>query len=107
MADLAVIHGGIGTVMTAVLASKPVVGVGIQMEQVANLACLERLGSRFESESHGTRPEKFRKPFGSCWATKVPKKRPLPLPKQSRDGMGPSWRLRGYMSIMATRVHSC
>ncbi len=44
MADLAVIHGGIGTVMTAALAGKPVVGVGMQMEQVANLACLERLG---------------------------------------------------------------
>ena len=44
MADLAVIHGGIGTVMTAALAGKPVVGVAMQMEQVANLACLERLG---------------------------------------------------------------
>jgi UDP:flavonoid glycosyltransferase YjiC (YdhE family) len=28
----------------AVTAGKPVVGVGMQMEQVANLACLERLG---------------------------------------------------------------
>jgi UDP:flavonoid glycosyltransferase YjiC (YdhE family) len=44
MADLAVIHGGIGTVMTAASAGKPVVGVGMQLEQVANLACLERLG---------------------------------------------------------------
>jgi UDP:flavonoid glycosyltransferase YjiC (YdhE family) len=44
LADLAVIHGGIGTVMTAALAGKPAVGVGMQMEQVANLACLERLG---------------------------------------------------------------
>ena len=44
MADLSVIHGGIGTVMTAALAGKPVVGVGMQIEQVANLACLERLG---------------------------------------------------------------
>jgi UDP:flavonoid glycosyltransferase YjiC (YdhE family) len=44
MSHLAVIHGGVGTVMTAALAGKPVVGVGMQMEQVANLACLERLG---------------------------------------------------------------
>lgn len=44
MADLSLIHGGIGTVMTAALAGKPVVGVGMQLEQVANLACLERLG---------------------------------------------------------------
>jgi UDP:flavonoid glycosyltransferase YjiC (YdhE family) len=44
MADIAVIHGGIGTVMTAAHAGKPVVGVGMKMEQVANLSCLERLG---------------------------------------------------------------
>ncbi len=44
MSDLALIHGGVGTVMAAAMAGKPVVGVGMQMEQVANLACLERLG---------------------------------------------------------------
>ena len=44
MADLAVIHGGVGTVMAAALAGKPVVGIGMQIEQMANLACLERLG---------------------------------------------------------------
>ena len=44
MADIAVIHGGIGTVMTAALAGNPIVGVGMQPEQVANLACLVRKG---------------------------------------------------------------
>lgn len=44
MADLSLIHGGIGTVMTACYAGKPVVGVGMQPEQVANLACLVRKG---------------------------------------------------------------
>ncbi len=44
MADLSLIHGGIGTVMTAVLAGKPIVGIGMQPEQVANLACLVRKG---------------------------------------------------------------
>jgi UDP:flavonoid glycosyltransferase YjiC (YdhE family) len=44
LADLALIHGGIGTVMTAAYAGKPVVGVGMQPEQVANLACLVRKG---------------------------------------------------------------
>jgi UDP:flavonoid glycosyltransferase YjiC (YdhE family) len=38
------IHGGIGTVMTAAYAGKLVVGVGMQPEQVANLACLVRKG---------------------------------------------------------------
>ncbi|MGA7551666.1 MAG: hypothetical protein WBW24_23055, partial [Candidatus Sulfotelmatobacter sp.] len=40
MADLSLIHGGIGTVMTAAYAGKPVVGVGMQFEHVANLAYL-------------------------------------------------------------------
>lgn len=44
MADLSLIHGGIGTVMTAAFAGKPIVGVGMQPEQVANLACLVRKG---------------------------------------------------------------
>jgi len=44
MADLSVIHGGIGTVMTAAYAGKPVVGIGMQLEQVANIACLVRKG---------------------------------------------------------------
>ncbi len=44
MVDLSVIHGGIGTVMTAAYAGKPVVGVGMQPEQDANLAGLVRKG---------------------------------------------------------------
>ena len=44
LADLSLIHGGIGTVMTAAYAGKPVVGVGMQPEQVANLTCLVRKG---------------------------------------------------------------
>jgi UDP:flavonoid glycosyltransferase YjiC (YdhE family) len=41
MVDISVIHGGIGTIMTA---GKPVVGVGMQPEQDANIACLIRKG---------------------------------------------------------------
>jgi UDP:flavonoid glycosyltransferase YjiC (YdhE family) len=44
MADLTVIHGGIGTVMTAAYAGKPIVGVGMQPEQDANIAGLVRKG---------------------------------------------------------------
>jgi UDP:flavonoid glycosyltransferase YjiC (YdhE family) len=44
MADISVIHGGIGTVMTACLSGTPVVGVGMQPEQEANLECLVRKG---------------------------------------------------------------
>jgi len=44
LADISVIHGGIGTIMTAVLAGKPVVGVGMQLEQELNIDCLVRKG---------------------------------------------------------------
>jgi UDP:flavonoid glycosyltransferase YjiC (YdhE family) len=44
MADIAVIHGGIGTVMTAALAGTPIVGVPMQPEQSANLAAIARKG---------------------------------------------------------------
>lgn len=37
LADLVVLHGGQGTVQTAVAAGKPIVGVALQMEQQVNL----------------------------------------------------------------------
>lgn len=52
LADLSVIHGGIGTAMTAAFAGKPVVGVGIQPEQDANIACLVRTVSTILITGH-------------------------------------------------------
>jgi hypothetical protein len=43
IADLSLIHGGIGTVMTAALACKPVVGIGMQPEQTANLVAIQQM----------------------------------------------------------------
>jgi len=44
MADIAVIHGGQGTIQTAAWAGTPVVGIGFQAEQQANIDCLARSG---------------------------------------------------------------
>jgi UDP:flavonoid glycosyltransferase YjiC (YdhE family) len=44
LVDLSVVHGGIGTIMTAAYAGKPVVGIGMQPEQDANIAALVRKG---------------------------------------------------------------
>ncbi len=44
MARVSVIHGGLGTVMTACLAGTPIVGVGMHFEQEANLECVARKG---------------------------------------------------------------
>jgi len=44
LADISVIHGGIGTIMTACLAGKPVVGVAMSPEQFLNLENLVKKG---------------------------------------------------------------
>ncbi len=44
MADLAVIHGGQGTIQTSAWAGTPVVGIGFQSEQQANIDGLKRAG---------------------------------------------------------------
>uniref|UniRef100_A0A7V4LCF0 Glycosyltransferase n=1 Tax=Desulfobacca acetoxidans TaxID=60893 RepID=A0A7V4LCF0_9BACT len=44
LADLAVTHGGLGTVMTACLSGTPIVGIGMHFEQENNLECLVRKG---------------------------------------------------------------
>ena len=59
LADITVIHGGIGTVMTACLAGLPVVGVGMQPEQEANLECLVRRGFAIRIKKMRVTPEKI------------------------------------------------
>jgi len=44
MADISIIHGGIGTVMTACLSGTPIIGVAMMIEQEANIDCLVRKG---------------------------------------------------------------
>jgi UDP:flavonoid glycosyltransferase YjiC (YdhE family) len=66
LADLSLIHGGIGTVMTAASAGKPVVGVGMQPEQAANLACLVRKGLLFEYPNQRILPRKYKRQFRYC-----------------------------------------
>ncbi len=44
MADIAIIHGGQGTVQTAVWAGTPVIGIGFQAEQQANIDGIARAG---------------------------------------------------------------
>jgi UDP:flavonoid glycosyltransferase YjiC (YdhE family) len=44
MAHLSLIHGGMGTVMTACLSGTPIVGVGMHFEQEGNLECVVRKG---------------------------------------------------------------
>jgi UDP:flavonoid glycosyltransferase YjiC (YdhE family) len=52
LADVAVTHGGQGTVQTAVWAGLPVVGIGFQWEQQANLDGLARAGAGIRIPMH-------------------------------------------------------
>jgi UDP:flavonoid glycosyltransferase YjiC (YdhE family) len=59
MADISVIHGGIGTVMTAALAGKPVVGISMMIEQEANIDCLVRKGFAIRIRKNRLTPQKL------------------------------------------------
>lgn len=59
MADISVIHGGIGTVMTACLAGTPVVGVSMQPEQEFNIDCLVRKGFAIRIRKNSFTPDKL------------------------------------------------
>jgi UDP:flavonoid glycosyltransferase YjiC (YdhE family) len=59
MADVTVIHGGIGTVMTAALAGKPVVGIGMQYEQEVNIDCLVKKGFAIRIRKNEITPERL------------------------------------------------
>jgi UDP:flavonoid glycosyltransferase YjiC (YdhE family) len=59
MADVSVIHGGIGTVMTAALSGKPVVGVSMMPEQQFNIDCLVRKGFAIRISKNSFTPAKI------------------------------------------------
>jgi UDP:flavonoid glycosyltransferase YjiC (YdhE family) len=59
LADISVIHGGIGTVMTACLAGKPVVGVAMSPEQFINLENLAGKGFAIHIPKASLTPERL------------------------------------------------
>ncbi len=59
LADVSVIHGGIGTVMTACLAGTPIVGVAMQPEQEINVDCLVRKGFALRIRKGRLTPERL------------------------------------------------
>lgn len=59
MADISVIHGGIGTVMNAVLAGKPIIGISMQPEQENNIECVVKKGFALRIRRSRFTPEKL------------------------------------------------
>lgn len=74
LADISVIHGGIGTVMTACLAGTPVVGVSMQPEQEANIDCLVHKGFAIRIRKNRFTPEKLRQAIDTLLADEQAKR---------------------------------
>lgn len=60
MVDVAVIHGGQGSIQTAISAGTPVVGIPLHVEQGLNVAMLERHKAGILQVKHDIRPEDIR-----------------------------------------------
>jgi len=61
MADIAILHGGQGTIQTAAWAGTPVVGIGFQAEQQANIDGLVRLGMAIRIPIYAVSPKRILK----------------------------------------------
>jgi UDP:flavonoid glycosyltransferase YjiC (YdhE family) len=61
MADIAVLHGGQGTIQTAVWAGTPVVGIGFQAEQQANIDGIARAGMAIRIPIYAVTPDRILK----------------------------------------------
>ena len=59
IADITLIHGGIGTVMTAVLSGKPIIGVPMRLEQESNINCLVKKGFAIKLNRKTLSPKKI------------------------------------------------
>jgi UDP:flavonoid glycosyltransferase YjiC (YdhE family) len=71
MADIAVLHGGQGTIQTAVWAGTPVVGIGFQAEQQANIDAIVHAGMAVRIPLYAVSPRRIlnavRKVSGSTY----------------------------------------
>ncbi len=61
MADIAILHGGQGTVQTTAWAGTPVIGIGFQAEQQANIDGLVRLGMAIRIPIYAVSPPRILK----------------------------------------------
>ena len=88
MADLSVIHGGIGTIMTAAYAGKPIVGVGMQPEQSSNLAAIERKGFAVRIPKSGDPSKKIHAAIQLLLSDDEAKRKATDFAERPRNGTG-------------------
>lgn len=64
MADIAITHGGQGTIQTAVWAGTPVIGIGFQAEQQANIDGIARAGMAIRIPIYAVSPNNILRAMG-------------------------------------------
>jgi len=89
MADISMIHGGVGTVMTACLAGVPVVGVGMQPEQEANLECLVRKGFAIRIKKMRVTSEKINEAINKLLNDEEAKRKAKEFRKETEEWADP------------------
>jgi UDP:flavonoid glycosyltransferase YjiC (YdhE family) len=67
LADVAVIHGGQGTVQTAYWSGKPFAGIGLQPEQDMNILEVVKFGSAIHFKKYGLKKEKLLSAVGTLF----------------------------------------
>jgi len=102
MADISVIHGGIGTVMTACLAGTPVVGVSMQPEQEFNIDCLVRKGFAIRIRRKRFTPEKLSSAIDQLLADKEAQRKAKEFQKVIQKCDDPSLIINFFKSTFQT-----
>ena len=102
MADISVIHGGIGTVMTACLAGTPVVGVSMQPEQEFNIDCLVRKGFAIRIRKKRFTPEKLSSAIDQLLADKEAQRKAKEFQKVIQKCDDPSLIINFFKSTFQT-----
>jgi len=90
LASVSIIHGGQGTVYNALASGTPVVGVGMQPEQEANLECLVRHGIGIRIRKKRVTAEKVLDAVSTLLADETAKEKAKQLQKLVQAADGPT-----------------
>lgn len=107
MADISVIHGGIGTTMTACLAGKPVVGVGMMLEQEANIDCLVRFGFAIRLRKNQLTSERLCAAIDQLLADKTAQEKAQQFQQVMQRWDDPSLITRFFVETFLSKDYKC
>jgi len=97
LADVSIIHGGQGTVYNALLSGTPIVGVGMQPEQEANLECLSRKGIAIRIKKKRATAEAVLEAVDKMLGDRVARQRAREFGERIREWDGPTGTVRFLM----------